>query len=116
MPPSLRLATELDLPAINEIYNHYVLNSTCTYQLEPETLPDRMDWFRDHPADRYPVIIAESNGNVEGWGSLSKWRPRAALAPTVEATVYIRQGMHRRGLGRLILSDLLERARRIGFH
>jgi len=40
-PPAIRLATESDLPAINEIYNYYVLRSTCTYQLEPETLQTR---------------------------------------------------------------------------
>jgi phosphinothricin acetyltransferase len=117
--PLLRLATESDLAAINDIYNYYIPRSTCTYQLESETMEDRRAWFRDHPADRYPVIVAEvpeRPGEVAGWGSLSKFRPRAAYAPTVEASVYIRHDMHRRGLGRAILIDLIERARAIGFH
>ena len=119
MTPSIRLATTADLPAINDIYNYYVPRSTCTYQLEPETIEDRQAWFREHPPDRYPVIVAEfpqSFGVIAGWGSLSKFRPRAAYAPTVEASVYIHHDYHRRGLGRAILVDLIERARSAGFH
>ena len=114
--PSLRLATEADLPAINDIYNYYVHTSTCTYQLEPETIEDRTAWFRDHPPDKYPVIVAEVDGQVIGWGSVSRFRPRAAYSPTVEGSIYIHHDYHRRGLGRLLLGDLIERARQAGFH
>ena len=112
----IRLATAADLPAINEIYNYYVLRSTCTYQLEPETLEDREIWLHSHPPDQYPVTVAEVEGEVIGWGSLSKFRDRAAYAPTVEASVYIRHDLHRRGVGRALLEDLIARARSIGFH
>ena len=115
----LRLATAADLPAINEIYNYYVPRSTCTYQLEPETIEARQAWFAEHPPELYPVIVAEladSPEQVVGWGSLSKFRERAAYAPTVEASVYIRHDRHRRGLGRAILIDLIDRARAAGFH
>jgi L-amino acid N-acyltransferase len=113
---TIRLATVADLSAINDIYNYYVLRSTCTYQLEPETLAAREAWFRGHPPDKYPVTVAELDGQVAGWGSLSKFRDRAAYDPTVEASVYIRHDLHRRGLGRALLADLIERARQIGFH
>src|SRR5688500_13056965 len=113
---TIRIATEADLPAISDIYNYYVLRSTCTYQLEPETLADRQAWFRGHSPDKYPVTVAEENGEIIGWGSLSKFRDRAAYDPTVEASVYIRHDRHRRGIGRAILIDLIERARQIGFH
>ncbi len=114
--PSLRLATESDLPAINDIYNYYVLRSTCTYQLEPETLEARRAWFRSHSPEKYPITVAELDGHVAGWGSLSKFRDRAAYDPTVVASVYIHHEFHRRGLGRLILVDLIDRARAAGFH
>lgn len=116
MSTTLRLATADDLPAINDIYNYYVHTSTCTYQLEPESLEDRRAWFRDHPADKYPVLVAEIDGRVAGWGSLSTFRPRAAYAPTVEASIYIHHELHRRGLGKLLLVELIERARAAGFH
>jgi phosphinothricin acetyltransferase len=114
--PSLRLAAESDLPTINDIYNYYVLRSTCTYQLEPETLKARTAWFRNHPPDQYPVTVAQVDGLVVGWGSLSKFRDRAAYSPSVEASVYIHHDFHRRGLGRLLLTDLIQRARAAGFH
>jgi len=113
---SLRLATPADLSAINDIYNYYDDRSTCTYQTQHETLADREAWFADHPSDKYPVIAAEIDGVVVGWGSLSKFRPRAAYAPTVEASIYIHHAYHRRGLGRMLLTDLIARARAAGFH
>ena len=114
--PLIRLATEADVPTINDIYNYYVHHSTCTYQLEPEPLEARQAWFQAHPPTKYPVTVVELAGQVVGWGSLSKFRDRAAYDGTVEASVYIRHDCHRRGLGRTILFDLIERARHAGFH
>jgi phosphinothricin acetyltransferase len=116
MLPTIRLATVSDLPAINDIYNYYVHRSTCTYQLEPEPLGGRQAWFAAHPPGKYPVTVAELDGQVVGWGSLSKFRDRAAYDGTVEASVYIHQDHHRRGLGRALLVDLIDRARAVGFH
>lgn len=113
---SIRAANDADLPAIRDIYNYYVLHSTCTYELEPETLADRRAWFDLHSPERYPVVVADLSGHVAGWGSLSKFRDRAAYAPTVEASVYVANELHRRGVGRAILQDLIERARRANFH
>ena len=115
-PFTVRLATSDDLPAINDIYNYYVDHSTCTYQTEHETLEARQAWFADHPPDKYPVTVAELDGIVVGWGSLSQFRPRAAYAPTVEASVYIHHEFHRHGLGKALLLDLIARARAAGFH
>ncbi len=110
--PTLRDATLADLPTISDIYNYYVLNSTCTYALVPETLAERQAWFALHSADKYPVVVVDVDGQVLGWGSLSKFHARAGYDPTVEASVYIAHGMHRRGLGRMILEHLIARAER----
>ncbi len=112
----IRNAIRADLPAISEIYNHYVRHSTCTYQLEPETLAEREAWFEAHAAEGYPVVVVEVDGQVVGWGSLSKFHARAGYKPSVEASVYIAQAFHRRGLGRTILEHLIDRARAAGFH
>ncbi len=112
----LCLATAADLPAINDIYNHYVLHCTCTYQTEPETLASRAAWFNEHSPEKYPVIVAEIDHRVVGWGSLSKFRPRAAYAPTAEPSVYVHHDFLGQGLGRVLLVDLIARARAAGFH
>jgi phosphinothricin acetyltransferase len=114
-PVSICLATEGDLLAIRDIYNHYVLTSTCTYQLEPDTEAERLAWFHGR-TERHPAIVAEVDREVVGWGSLSPHKQRAGYARTVEASVYIRDGHQRRGLGKRLLLDLIKRAQTLGHH
>lgn len=112
-PLTVRPAAESDLGAINDIYNHYVLHSTCTYQEEPEPLAARSDWFHHH-GPQHPVIVAELNGRVVGWGSLSSYHPRSAYRRTVENSVYVHHELHRRGIGSDLLQELIVRARAVG--
>lgn len=109
----IRPATKKDLKAINDIYNHYVLNSTCTYQEQPELMADRRKWFAHH-GKGHPIIVAMSNGQVIGWGSLSPYHPRSAYRHTVENSVYVHHDHHRRGIGSLLLEKLVIQARRFG--
>src|SRR5687767_13547662 len=111
----VRAATQADLPAVRDIYNFFVRTSTCTFQLELDTEAERLAWFRDRP-DRHPVTVAEVDEEVIGWAALSEWKERAAYDRTVEASVYVRDGWHRRGVGRALLEDLVERARALGHH
>jgi phosphinothricin acetyltransferase len=115
MTPNLtiHLATEDDLGAINAIYNHYVLNATCTYQITPETMADRLAWFRRH--DRlHPVTVAVTDGAVVGWGALNVFHAREAYARSVENSVYVQHDRRGQGIGRALLADLIERARALG--
>jgi L-amino acid N-acyltransferase YncA len=111
---SIRSATESDLSAISGIYNHYVLSSTCTYQEELESLEDRKQWFNDHD-ERHPIIVAEANGNVVGWASLSPFHKRSAYRRTVENSVYVDHQHHRLGVGSLLLQELITRARALEY-
>jgi phosphinothricin acetyltransferase len=115
MNPIIRLATASDLPAINDIYNHYVLNSTCTYQEDPETIEARRAWFERH-GEKHPVTVAIVDDRVIGWGSLSPFHARCAYRNTVENSVYVHHEFHRRGIGSILLRDLVERARVLGHH
>lgn len=109
----IRPAAPHDLHAINDIYNHYVLHSTTTYQTEPETLNDRCDWFEGRgPA--HPVTVAEVGGKILGWGALSPFHPRAAYHHTVEDSIYVCRNELRKGIGRALLADLIERAAQLG--
>jgi L-amino acid N-acyltransferase YncA len=113
--PTIRPATEADLPAINAIYNHYVLHSTCTYQTEPSTAEERLEWFRQH-GEKHPVIVTEEDGQVVGWGSLSRFHPRAAYGHSVEDSVYLHHEWQGRGLGGTLLGELLRLAKELGHH
>src|SRR5688500_6146322 len=96
---SIRQAAQADLPAINAIYNHYVLHSTCTYQLTPETAEARLEWFRGHD-ERHPVTVAEIDGTIVGWAALNVYNRREGYARTVETSIYIHPNHQRRGCGR----------------
>ncbi len=112
---NLREAREDDLGAINAIYNHYVTHSTCTYQETPETIEGRREWFQRHgPA--YPVTVAESDGEIVGWGALSAYHVRSAYRHTVEDSVYVAEAHRGHGIGSALLRDLIERARTLGHH
>ncbi len=113
MPPIIRLATEADLTAINTIYNHFVLTCTCTYQEVPETLESRQKWLVAH-GSTHPAVVVELDGRVAGWGSISPFHARSAFRFTVEDSVYIAPDAQGRGLGRLVLQDLIDRATQIG--
>ncbi|MCW3100740.1 MAG: yncA [Chthonomonadaceae bacterium] len=111
----LRLATVVDAPAISAIYNHYVVHSTCTYQLDPETVEERLEWLSAR-TEKHPVLVAESAGGVVGWASLSEHKSRCAYAHTMESSVYVHHDWHRKGIGRALIADLIVRARDLGHH
>ncbi len=111
----IRLATPADLGDISDIYNHYVVYSTATYQIEPETLEDRRIWFANHAA-AHPVTVAQLDGRTVGWGSLTRFHARAAYDATVENSVYVHPEFQRQGVGRALLADLIARASAIGHH
>jgi phosphinothricin acetyltransferase len=111
----IRPAAVADLGVVRDIYNHYVERSTCTFQVEPDTEAERLAWFHGR-SPAHPVTVAEVGGEVVGWAALSAWKSRCAYARSVEASVYVRHDLHRRGVGRLLLLDLIDRARALGHH
>jgi phosphinothricin acetyltransferase len=111
----IRKAEAGDLTRINEIYNHYVTRSTCTFQVEPETLALRTQWFNARN-EKYPVMVAVEGGKILGWGAISRFKKRAAYAFTGELSVYVDFQVLHRGIGEQLLRDLLERAKNLGFH
>jgi L-amino acid N-acyltransferase YncA len=115
MACTIRLARREDMPRVNDIYNHYVGHSTCTYQETPEPIEGRLAWFERHGAS-HPVTVAESGGEIVGWGSLSPYHARSAYRFTVENSVYVDHRRHRQGIGDALLADLIVRARAIGHH
>jgi phosphinothricin acetyltransferase len=106
----IRAATLDDAAAIEHIYGHYVLTSTCTFQEEPGSVDDRRRWIATH-GPKHPVIVAEDAGLVVGWGALSPYHTRSAYRHTVENSVYVRADRQRRGIGGALLAELVARAR-----
>jgi L-amino acid N-acyltransferase YncA len=111
----IREARGADLECMNDIYTQAVLRTTATFDTVPKTLWERKSWFAEHgPA--HPVTVAEENGAVLGWASLSRYSDRPAYDRTVENSVYIAENCRGKGIGTALLRDLLDRARKLGHH
>lgn len=93
-----------------EIYNHYVLASPATFEVEPLRAEDRRAWMDAHRADGPHRLWAAEvpEGGIVGWASTSSFRPRAAYATTVEASVYVAPASHGRGVGTRLYRALFE--------
>ena len=96
---NIRLALIHDLPSIVDIYNQSIPSKQSTGDLEPLRVEDRRTWFGEHRPDEHPIFVADVEGQVAGWCSLSAYRPgRAALRFTAEISYYISYAYHRRGI------------------
>jgi len=112
---TIRLAERRDAEGIRTIYNHYVAESTALFDMVPRTLDEQVQWLDDHSGG-HPALIAELDGEIVGFGSLSVFRARPAYATTVEDSVYLLRGHEGRGIGRRLLDELIRLASAHGFH
>jgi phosphinothricin acetyltransferase len=106
-------ATDADLPAIREIYNHYVLSSTATFHATPVPLENLRE-FVPVGDPRYPSFVALSGGEVIGFCCLSPYKRRSAYDRTAELSVYLEPGSTGRGLGAAALARLEDAAAAAG--
>ena len=111
---TIRNARADDLPAVIDIYNYEVAHGVATFDTVPWTLDDRAPWFAAHVSSRHPLIVAEEGGRVVAWGSLSAWSDRCAYARAAEVSLYVHQDHRGRGLGRVLLAELIARGRAAG--
>lgn len=107
VPSLLRLATESDAEAILAVYAPYVAETAISFELEPPDPPEMRRRLRNVLA-MYPWLVWEDAGTIQGYAYASRYHPRAAYQWTVEASVYIARGQHRRGAARALYSALFE--------
>lgn len=111
----IRPATLQDQPGILEIYNESVLHSTATFDTDTRTPEKQLEWFNRHKAN-HPVLVAEDDGKIAGWASLSPWSDRCAYDSTVEVSVYLAPEQRGKGLGFQLLQQVTEAGRKAGNH
>lgn len=110
----IRKATRDDVPAINSILNYAIINTNYNLNENPRSLEDAYKWYDEHTAENYPVFVAEVDGNVAGWASLSHFRAYSGYDTTAEVSVYVSHNFRHRGLGTLLVTELERSAKR--FH
>jgi phosphinothricin acetyltransferase len=109
---SVRPATVADLPRLTELYNHYVINTPVTFDVEPYTVQRRAAWFDQFASTgRYRLLVAENSETIIGYAGTTRFRPKAAYETTVESTIYCDPAVTGRGIGRLLYAALFESIR-----
>ncbi len=111
----LRLATVADAEDLRRIYNHEVENTTATFDIESRSLEDQRHWITERQG-ALGVLVAEIEGRVVGFASLSPYRNRAGYRTTVENSVYVSEDARGLGVGRALMNELIDMAVKRGFH
>ena len=112
---SVRPATLDDAAAIVAIYNNEVERHVSTLDLVPRTLADQRTWLAQR-SGAFSAVVAELDGAVVGFASLSPYKERAAYRTTVEDSIYVSRDHPRRGIGRALMEHIIGIARDSGFH
>lgn len=111
----IRPATIHDLPAITAVYNDAIRKTVATFDTEPKSAEEQKLWFNAH-GTHYPIIVAEEDGAIVGWASLSQYSDRCAYSDTAEVSVYVAEPHRGKGIGRKLLKQLIERGRKAALH
>jgi L-amino acid N-acyltransferase YncA len=112
---SIRTVKKEDSRRICEIYNHYVENTSISFEEAPVP-QEEMETRIATISTTYPYFIYEADGVLLGYAYANKWRDRSAYRYVAEVTVYIDKDHLGQGIGRLLLTALLDECRKRGLH
>ena len=113
---TVRDATEADLAAIRDIYNHAVEHTTAIWNEVVVDLDNRIEWFKARQARGFPVLVAERGNAIAGYASYGDWRAFDGFRHTVEHSVYVEKNNQGAGIGKLLMRALIARAGENGIH
>ena len=113
---TIRPAKSEDLEKILEIVNHSILHTTANYNYDIQTLEVQTKWFEDKKAKNMPVVVADLDGEVVGFGSYGQFREKIGYQYTVEHSVYVVNNVIGKGVGSKLLTELIRLAKEQGFH
>jgi phosphinothricin acetyltransferase len=106
---AVRYATRADLPRLNEIYNHYVVATPITFDLEPVTVDQRVPWLEQFSeSGPHRLLVAERNRAVVGYAGTKQFRDRRAYDTTVETIIYCAFDAVGQGIGPLLYGALFD--------
>ncbi|MBU2062720.1 N-acetyltransferase family protein [Flavobacterium frigidarium] len=105
-----------DTQAILDILNYNILHSTALYDYNVRTYEVQLAMLEDKVKKGFPIIIAEVNGAVAGFGMYGEFRFKEAYKFTVEHSVYVSNDFQGKGIGKLLLKELIAAAKEQGIH
>lgn len=116
MKINLRYAEEQDIPAILGIINYEIINSTVVYDYVERILKIQLEWLKKKEEEGMPVVVAEKNNEILGYGTFGIYRPWDAYKFSVEHSIYIAEKSRGLGIGKLIMTELIKLAKTKGYH
>ena len=112
---TIRLASLDDAEAIAAIYAYYVANTPISFEVAPPAA-DEIRARIERTLQRFPYLVCEFKGRVAGYAYAGRHHERAAYDWSCEVSVYVENGMHRRGIGRALYAAMLALLRRLGYY
>lgn len=112
---TVRDARADDAAAIAVIYNQGIADRIATLETEERTPEERTKWLAAR-GPRHPVLVAERDRMVVGWGSLNQFNPRKAYDYVADFSVYVERAWRGKGVGSALLRALIARAKQLGYH
>jgi phosphinothricin acetyltransferase len=112
---SIRPATPADIPAITRIYGHSVLHATASFELEAPNEAEMARRLAELTDKGFPYLACDAGGELAGYAYAALYRTRPAYRWTVEDSVYIAPHLQRGGVGRALLTALIEICTQRGF-
>ncbi|MGZ3872495.1 MAG: N-acetyltransferase family protein [Mucilaginibacter sp.] len=113
---TLRDACEADLQAMLDIYNEVIINTTAVFSEQPHTLQMRKDWYLERVKENFPVFVAEESREIAGFCSFGHFRAWPCYRYTAELSVYVQNSHRGKGISKIMLRALIERARKMNMH
>lgn len=113
----IRAITDEDMPAITNIYNHYIINHTTTFELEEVTQSSMLQRVKAVKQNQLPWLVVENeNSEVIGYAYASKWKERLAYKNSVEITIYLDHNLTQKGLGTSLYTTMFTLLKQSGIH
>ena len=112
----IRDAEKKDLQSILKIVNFEIEHTTSIYDFEKRTLQNQTAWLENKKLEKMPVIVAEENGDVIGFGTFGIFRPWAGYQFSLEHSIYLDKNSRGKGTGKKIMTELIHLAKDQGFH
>lgn len=110
-----RIAKPHDAAVVADIYNQAIAAGLKTADITTVSIENRVEWLKEHDDKRYPVVVAEVNGEIIGYGSISPYRKgREALNNTAEISYYVHNSFMRRGVGSKIMEEIINFSANVG--
>lgn len=112
----IKEATIEDITYITHIYNEGIEDRIATLETTPKTIEYMSNWFLNRKKSHKVLIIKNENNIVHGWASLNSFDSRCSYSGVVDLSIYIERGMRGRGLGRLLLEEVIKEGKKQGFN